>query len=148
MLKRDVRGPGFRVVMKCVEGAESPTRAVRAGQSTRRSLQKERTKREQFGVMPFEWPAVFKDLAPMLDDDSFDLRLNVEIVWHARECIDNRLECFLINGRRNRRTLVLRLKYRGLFLELRLLIGLLLFVRFDVIKRDIKQQLHFCHYRS
>ena len=49
----------------------------------------------------------------MLEDDPFDFRLNVEIVRHARQRIDNRLQRLLVDRGRDRRAGVLRLKNSG-----------------------------------
>ena len=63
--------------------------------------------------MPFVGPAIFENFPAMLEDDAFDLRLNVEVIRHARECIDNRLENLLVDPGGNRRAGVLRLENSG-----------------------------------
>ena len=47
--------------------------------------------------MPFVRPAVFKNFSAMLENDPFNFRLNVEIVRHAGERIDNRLQGLLVD---------------------------------------------------
>ncbi len=113
MHQRHIRRTGFCVVKDSVPRAKSSARAVLTVQSNRRSFQKKRTESEQFGVMPFVGPAIFKNFPPMLEDDPFNFRLNVEIVRHARERIDNRLQLLLIDRGRDRRAGVLRLEYSG-----------------------------------
>src|SRR5213596_1174698 len=50
--------------------------------------------------MPFIGAALVKDFALMIDDDAFDLRLNLETLRYAGEAIDDRLERFLANRSR------------------------------------------------
>ena len=98
--------------------------------------------------MPFERPALFKNLAPMFDDDAFDLRLNVKIVRHMRERIDNRLEHFLGDRRLGRRTFVSSLNDSSRFFPFRLRARVLFLDRFDGIERHLESQIHFGLERS
>ena len=63
--------------------------------------------------MPFVGPAIFKNFPAMLEDNAFDLGLNVEIIGHAGQGIDNRLEHLLVDPGGDRRAGVLRLKNSG-----------------------------------
>src|SRR5438105_15897294 len=90
--------------------------------------------------MPFIGAALFKDFALVIEDDAFDLRLNLETFWYASKTIDNGLEHFLADRRRLRSACVFRLKYRRRFLELRLFTGLPFFDGADFISRHVHPQ--------
>ena len=85
----------LRIVKDRVPRAEGSARTILSRQSDRNSFQQQRSEGERFGIMPFIEAALFKDLALMIEDDAFDLRLNLETFWHAGQTIDNGLERFL-----------------------------------------------------
>src|SRR5206468_12268344 len=68
--------------------------------------------------MPFIGAALVKDFALMIEDDAFDLRLNLEALRYAGEAINDCLERFLANRSRFRCAGVFRLKNRRRFSEL------------------------------
>src|SRR5205807_4087233 len=96
-------------------------------QSKRNSFQQQRSEGERFSIMPFIGSALFKDFALVIEDDAFDLWLNLETLRDAGESINDGLERFLADRRRFRCACVFRLKYCRRFLELGLFTALLLF---------------------
>ena len=98
--------------------------------------------------MPFIGAALFKDLALVIEDDAFDLRLNLETFWYAGKTIDNGLEHFLADRRRLRSACVFRLKYCSRFLEPRLFTGLPFFDGADFVSRHLEPQSELGFQRS
>src|SRR6266566_413008 len=76
--------------------------------------------------MPFIGAALVKDFALMIEDDAFDLRLNLETLRYASEAINDRLERFLANRRR--------------FSELRFLTSFSFFDGVDFVSRHLQPQ--------
>src|SRR5438094_8610444 len=76
----------------------------------------------------------------MIDDDAFDLRLNLETLRYAGEAIDDRLERFLANRSRFRCAGVFRLKNRRRFPELCFLASFSFFDGVDFVSRHLPPQ--------
>ena len=91
--------------------------------------------------MPLVRTAGFENLALMLDYDAFYFRLDVEIVTHPRQPIDNRLKRFLGNGSRLGRAGVFRLKDCGRFREPGLLARFFFLERLYIVERHFKSKI-------
>ena len=74
----------------------------------------------------------------MLEHDPLDLRLNVEIIGHTRQLIDNCLQRSFADRGRNGGTGILGLENCGRFLELRLPARLLLLDRFYIVEHHLE----------
>src|SRR6266542_3186173 len=90
--------------------------------------------------MPFIGAAFVKDFSLMIEDDAFNLRLNLEALRYAGEAINDRLERFLANRSRFRCAGVFRLKNRCRFPELCFLASLSFFDGVDFVSRHLKPQ--------
>src|SRR5882724_5286761 len=90
--------------------------------------------------MPFIGATVVKDFALMIEDDAFDLGLNLETLRYVSETINDGLQRFLANRRRLRCAAVFRLKNRRRFPEPGFFAGPLLFDGADFVSRHLKPQ--------
>src|SRR5437870_11505320 len=99
MHERHVRFAGSRVVQYRVTRAKSAARAILTRQSHWDPIQKQRSERERLGVVPRIGAAVLEYFALIIDDDAFNLWLDLETFRDAGETIDDRLERFLIDRR-------------------------------------------------
>src|SRR5439155_26634588 len=88
--------------------------------------------------MPFIGAALVKDFALMIEDDAFDLRLNLEALRSAGEAINDRLERFLANRSRFRCAGVFRLKNSCRFPELCFLASFSFFDGVDLVSRHLQ----------
>ena len=93
--------------------------------------------------MPLIRTACLEHFALMVEDDPFYFRLNVEIRRHARQPIDNDLQCLRADSSRYGRARVFRLEDSSRFFELRLLIAFLFLERFHIIQRHFESKLKF-----
>src|SRR5258707_13192125 len=148
MHERHIGLSGLAIIKNGVSRAESATRTVLPGQSDRDSFEQKRSESQSLGVMPFIRSAFLENFAAMIEDDSFDLGLNVKIIWNAGESIHDRLQHFLADGGGDGGTRVFRLKNRGRSLEFRLLVCLLFFYRFHILQRDFQSNIEFGFQRS
>src|ERR1700676_1313509 len=98
--------------------------------------------------MPFVRSAVFKNLTAVVEDDTFDLRLNIEIAGNIDQRIDNCLQHLLADRCRNRRAFVLRLENGSRFPELRLFARFFVFDRLNIIKGHLEPKIEFGFERS
>jgi hypothetical protein len=88
--------------------------------------------------MPFIGTAVLEDFTLVIENDAFDLRLNLKTLWNASETIDNGFERFLANRSRFGFTGVFRLENRSRFSEFCFLAGPAFFNSVDFIARHFE----------
>ena len=90
--------------------------------------------------MPFIWTAFFEEFALMIENDAFDLRLNLKTLWNASQTIDDGLERFLANRCRFGCACIFRLKYRRRFSEFCFLASLPFFDGIDFVSRHFQPE--------
>jgi len=91
--------------------------------------------------MPFVGTALFEDSALMIENDAFDLRLNLEAFRNAGETVDNGLKRFVADRSRLRLARVFRLKDRSRLSKPGFLASLPFFNGVDFISRHFEPQI-------
>ena len=76
----------------------------------------------------------------MIENDAFDLRLNLKTFRNARETLDDGLERFLADRRRFGCTRIFRLKYRRRFSEFCFLASPAFFDGVNLVSRHFQPQ--------
>src|ERR1051326_7871681 len=123
--------------------AESAAPAVLTREAHRRAFEKERSKGERFGVMPFVGTARFKNFTPSIQHILLNFRDDFEVFRHARESIDDLLQHLGADRGRLAFRGVMRLKDRGRFLEARFVGGFLGLDRFYFLQDNFEPHLEF-----
>ena len=141
MHERNVGRSRLAIIKHSVTRAERAARTILPGKTDRNLVEQKGAEGERFRVMPFIGPAIFENLASMLEDDALDLGLDVKLLRHVRQAIHDLLQHFLAHGSGCTRTGVFRLENRRRFLEAGVTIGLVFLQIFDLLQRHLEAKL-------